>query len=44
MPDLGREVKEELGLDKRSEVPTHVRRYRDNRDEVEVLADHGTEI
>jgi 8-oxo-dGTP pyrophosphatase MutT (NUDIX family) len=44
MPDPGREVKEELGLDKRSEVPTHVRRYRDNRDEVELLADHGTEI
>lgn len=38
------EVKEQLGLDKRSEVSTQVRRYRDNRDEVELLADHGAEI
>jgi len=38
------EVKDELGLDKRSEVSTHVRRYRDNRDEVEWLAEHGPEI
>jgi len=38
------EVKDELGLDNRSEVSTHVRRYRNNRDEVDWLADHGPEI
>jgi len=38
------EVKDELGLDKRSEVSTHVRRYRDNRDEIEWLANFGPDI
>lgn len=38
------EVKDELGLDNRSEVSTHVRRYRENRDEVEWLADFGPDI
>lgn len=38
------EVKDELGLDKRSEVSTHVRRYRDNRDEGEWLANFGPDI
>ena len=38
------EVKDELDLDNRSEVSTHVRRYRDNRDEVEWLANFGPDI
>ena len=43
MPDLGRVDREESCLNKRSEASTHVRRYRYNRDEVELLADHGPE-
>lgn len=38
------EVTDELGLEKRSEVSTHVRRYRDNRGEVEWLASFGPDI
>lgn len=38
------EVKDELGLDSRGEVSTHVRRYRNNRDEADWLAAFGPEI
>lgn len=38
------EVKDELGLDNRSEVSTHVRRYREKRDKAEWLADFGPKI
>jgi hypothetical protein len=43
MPDHSQEVKDELGLGNRSEVSTHVLRYRYHRDEVELLIDYGTE-
>jgi len=39
-----RGVKEELGLEDRSEVSTHVRRYREDREEVKWLAEHGPEV
>ena len=39
-----REVKEELGLETRSEVSTHVARYRDNHDAAKWLVEHGADI
>lgn len=38
------DTKEELGLDHRSNVATHVARYRKEREDAEWLSEHGPEV